>query len=87
MTTRKLYRQKLKARVVEWIPGEETLSELGPHFKAHPMQIGDVEEVVDGATAQSVRRWADAQSAERRSGDRAVPFINRLIGPTKQLQN
>ena len=39
-TTRKRYSPQFKARVaLEAIRGEETLSQLGSHFKVHPMQI------------------------------------------------
>ena len=39
-TTRKHYSPQFKARVAtEAIRGEKTLSQLGSHFKVHPMQI------------------------------------------------
>ena len=40
-TTRKQYSPSFKARVaLEAIRGEKTLSQLGSHFKVHPIQIG-----------------------------------------------
>lgn len=39
-TTRKTYSPKFKARVaVEALRGERTLSQLGSHYKVHPIQI------------------------------------------------
>jgi len=39
-TTRKTYSPKFKARVaVEALRGEKTLSQLGSHYKVHPIQI------------------------------------------------
>ncbi len=39
-TTRKQHSPQFKARVtIEAIRGEKTLSQLGSHFKVHPMQI------------------------------------------------
>ena len=39
-TTRKTYSPKFKARVaVEALRGESTLSQLGSHYKVHPIQI------------------------------------------------
>jgi transposase len=39
-TTRKTYSPKFKARVaIEVLRGEKTLSQLGSHYKVHPMQI------------------------------------------------
>jgi transposase-like protein len=39
-TTRKQYSPKFKARVaIEAIRGEKTLSQLGSHFKVHPIEI------------------------------------------------
>jgi transposase-like protein len=40
-TTRKQYSAAFKAKVaIEAIRGEKTLSQLGSHFKVHPIQIG-----------------------------------------------
>jgi transposase-like protein len=39
-TTRRRYSAKFKARVaLEAIRGEKTLSQLGPQFQVHPVQI------------------------------------------------
>src|SRR5664279_4095152 len=68
-TTRKQYSPKFKARVAtEAIRGEKTLSQLGSHFKVHPMQIAKwrkaaIEQLpelfVDGRTRKAGSSEAD----------------------------
>ena len=68
-TTRKQYSAAFKARVaIEAIRGEKTLSQLGSHFKVHPIQISKwrksaVEQLpelfVDGRTRKGQPAEAD----------------------------
>jgi transposase-like protein len=81
MTTRKQYSPKFKARVaVEAIRGEKTLSELGSHFKVHPMQIAKWRK---SALEQLPELFVDGRTRKSRNGEAESDALYEEIGRLK----
>jgi transposase-like protein len=80
-TTRKQYSPKFKARVaIEAIRGEKTLSQLGSHFKVHPMQIAKWRKA---ALEQLPELFIDGRSRKERSEDTDRDALYEEIGRLK----
>ena len=68
-TTRKQHSPQFKARVViEAIRGQKTLSQLGSHFKVHPIQIAKWRKA---ALEQMPELFEDGRKRNTRSGEEA----------------
>jgi transposase-like protein len=68
-TTRKQHSPQFKARVViEAIRGQKTLSQLGSHFKVHPIQIAKWRKA---ALEQMPELFVDGRKRNTRSGEEA----------------
>jgi transposase-like protein len=81
MTTRKRYSPQFKARVaVEAIRGEKTLSELGSHFKVHPMQIAKWRK---SALEQLPELFVDGRTRKERNSEVESDALYEEIGRLK----
>src|SRR5450432_4453023 len=68
-TTRKQHSPQFKARVgIEAIRGQKTLSQLGSHFKVHPIQIAKWRKA---ALEQMPELFVDGRKRNTRSGEEA----------------
>ena len=80
-TTRKQYSPQFKARVaVEAIRGEKTLSQLGSHFKVHPMQIAKWRKA---ALEQLPEIFVDGRTRKTRNGEADNDALYEEIGRLK----
>jgi putative transposase len=80
-TTRKQHSPKFKARVaIEAIRGEKTLSQWGPQFKAHPIQIAKWRK---SALEQLPELFVDGRTRRGRNGDADSEALYEEIGRLK----
>ena len=80
-TTRKTYAPKFKARVaVEALRGDKTLSQLGSHFKVHPIQIAKWRKT---ALDQMPELFADGRRKTRGNGEVETTALCEEIGRLK----
>jgi transposase len=80
-TTKKQYTPKFKARVaIEAIRGEKTLSQLGSHFRVHPIQIGHWRKA---ALEQMSELFVDGRKRKTQDGSADKDALYEEIGRLK----